>query len=390
MSAKPTHQSTAFASVMAEPLATALKTASRVKPQFIRLLGHPGMKEIRVASASPDAAMRTLAVIPVNHMTAPFDVCVAPALAQWLSTYDGGTVELEVRSAVDPETGEVDSPTALNVRGPNTKSTYAAIIPQYDAMGGMLLATGAELIGSVDVGLADFERFFPAVAMAASSSASQPMLNVVALEVNGDGKLALRATDGFRAHRSYGCEITDWSGDPIMALVPMQSIALALDARGGKTVRIDAYDSFLRFTFDDELATRVEVQTIAGTYPRLDGLIDPALNGTTKVSFDVKSVTASIDRLTKLAKDANILVTVTPKALTIENAGDNCGVDTIPTGEASTGPEARVVVAPKFLRDAAEACGHVATLNITGPDKYISLVGGAIVAVVAPINPKAA
>lgn len=386
---KPTHTSIAFARVFAEPLAAALKTASRVKPEFIRLYGDPLLKVIRVYSASTDSAMRTLAFVKAESVSAEFNVCVATAIAQWAASYDGGMLELEVQAQVSQDTGEVEEITALNVRGPNTKSTYAAIVPQYDASGAMLVASDAKMLGMLEVSVGDFERFFPAVAMAASSSASQPMLNVVALELTDAGKLVLRATDGFRVHRTNMCEVSDWSGDPVRALIPMQSVALALDARGGELVRIEAYNTYLRFAFNDELQTRVEVQTIAGTYPGLDALIDPALDGTTKVAIGVKELTSSIDRLAKLAKDANIVMVVTRKSVTIENAGDNCGVDTIPTGEPAKGDDARIVVAPKYLRDAAEACGHVATLSITAPNKPISLVGGGLTTIVMPINPKA-
>lgn len=389
MTNHPTHQSTAFARVLAEPLAAALKTASRVKPTFIRLIGSQLYKTIKVASASTDGSMRTLATLATDHVTADFDICVAPAIAQWVAALESATLELEIRSAV-AETGEIEGPTALNVRGPNTKSSYSAIVPQYDAIGAMLLPTESELVGTVELHVIEFERYFPAVAMAASSSASQPMLNVVALEVNDAMSVTLTAMDGFRVHRSRACSIAEWSGDPIRALVPMQSIALALDARGGETVRIEARESSIRFVFNDEAATTVEVQTITGTYPKIDAVIDPAVSGTTKVSLDIREVTSSIDRLTKLSKDANVLVSVTPKSVTIENAGDNCGVDTIPTGEAATGPERRVIVNPKYIRDAAEACGTVATLNITESNKPISLVGGGLTTVVMPINPKAA
>ena len=390
MTNHPTHQSTAFATILAEPLAAALKTASRVKPTFVRLIGSSLLKLIRVASASPDGSMRTLATLATDRVTADFDICVAPAIAQWVGAYEGGTLELEIRSAVSAETGEVEGPTALNVRGAGTKSSYNAIVPQYDAIGAMLLTGETELIGTVELNVIEFERYFPAVAMAASSSANQPMLNVVCLEVNDAMSITLTATDGFRVHRSRACSVADWSGDPVRALVPMQAIALALDARGGETVRIEARENSLRFAYNDEASTTVEVQTITGTYPKVDAVIDPALAGETAVALSVQDVTRSIDRLTKLSKDANVLVSVGAKSVTIENAGDNCGVDTIPTGEAAKGPECRVIVNPKYMRDAAEACGAVATLNITAPNKPISLVGGGLTAVVMPINPKAA
>jgi len=392
MTNHPTHKSTAFARIFAEPLAAALKVAAspRIKPTFVRLIGNAITKTIKVASASPDGSMRTLATLAVDHVTADFDICVAPAIASWVAALDGSTLELEIRSAVSAETGEIEGVTALNVRGPNTKSSYSAIVPQYDGTGAMLLQTEGELVGTVELNVIEFERYFPAVAMAASSNANQPMFSVVSLEVNDAMSLTLTATDGFRAHRSRACSVADWSGDPIKALVPMQSVALALDARAGETVRIEARENSLRFVFNDEAATTVEVQTITGTYPKIDAVIDPALQGPCKVALDVREVTASIDRLTRLSKDANVLVSVSPKSVTIENAGDNCGVDTIPTGEAATGPERRVIVAPKYLRDAAEACGAVATLSITEANKPISLVGGGLTAVVMPINPKTA